>query len=85
MQFGNPELSRIASRVKSLQLAELLTMLQLLLPGTISVYYGDEIGMMDLPTEKLVSSAHFPLNISKSEVIVWLFAGTSPKRCYAVG
>ncbi|EJD76479.1 CBR-ATG-2 protein [Loa loa] len=53
-EFGNPHLSRIASRVKSQQQAELLTMLQLLLPGTSSIYYGDEIGMMDLPTEKLV-------------------------------
>uniref|UniRef100_A0A0R3RS05 Aamy domain-containing protein n=1 Tax=Elaeophora elaphi TaxID=1147741 RepID=A0A0R3RS05_9BILA len=53
-ELGNPQLSRIASRVKSQQQAEMLTMLQLLLPGTISIYYGDEIGMVDLPTEKLV-------------------------------
>ncbi|KAL3994876.1 Alpha amylase catalytic domain family protein [Acanthocheilonema viteae] len=53
-EFGNPKLSRIASRVKSQQQAEMLTMLQLFLPGTISIYYGDEIGMMDLPNEKLV-------------------------------
>lgn len=30
-------------------------MLQLFLPGTITIYYGDEIGMVDLPNEKLVS------------------------------
>ncbi|VDM08944.1 unnamed protein product [Wuchereria bancrofti] len=53
-EFGSPQLSRIASRVKSQQQAELLTMLQLLLPGTSSIYYGDEIGMIDLPSEKLV-------------------------------
>uniref|UniRef100_A0A915PSG3 alpha-glucosidase n=1 Tax=Setaria digitata TaxID=48799 RepID=A0A915PSG3_9BILA len=53
-EFGNPQLSRIASRVKSQQQAELLTMLQLLLPGSSSIYYGDEIGMMDLPTDKSV-------------------------------
>ncbi|CAG9540596.1 unnamed protein product [Cercopithifilaria johnstoni] len=53
-EFGNPELSRIASRVKSPQQAEMLSMLQLLLPGTISIYYGDEIGMMDLPTKELI-------------------------------
>ncbi|MCP9262136.1 Neutral and basic amino acid transport protein rBAT [Dirofilaria immitis] len=45
---------RIASRVKSQQQAELLSMLQLLLPGTNSIYYGDEIGMLDLPVEKSV-------------------------------
>ncbi|VDO37522.1 unnamed protein product, partial [Onchocerca flexuosa] len=53
-EFGNPQLSRIASRVKSQQQAELLTMLQLFLPGTNSIYYGDEIGMVDLPIKKLV-------------------------------
>ncbi|KAM3718932.1 Neutral and basic amino acid transport protein rBAT [Dirofilaria immitis] len=53
-EFGNPQLSRIASRVKSQQQAELLSMLQLLLPGTNSIYYGDEIGMLDLPVEKSV-------------------------------
>lgn len=54
LQFGNPQLSRIASRVQSQQQAELLTMLQLLLPGTNSIYYGEEIGMLDLPFNKSV-------------------------------
>uniref|UniRef100_A0A2K6VEB6 alpha-glucosidase n=1 Tax=Onchocerca volvulus TaxID=6282 RepID=A0A2K6VEB6_ONCVO len=53
-EFGNPQLSRIASRIKSQQQAELLTMLQLFLPGTNSIYYGDEIGMVDLPITKSV-------------------------------
>ncbi|VDN43265.1 unnamed protein product [Gongylonema pulchrum] len=52
-EFGNPHLSRIASRVQSQQQAELLTMVQLLLPGTNSIYYGEEIGMLDLPPEQL--------------------------------
>lgn len=54
-QFGNPGLSRIASRINSQSQAELLTMIQLLLPGTNNIYYGDEIGMIDLPLNATVS------------------------------
>ncbi|VDN06574.1 unnamed protein product [Thelazia callipaeda] len=49
-EFGSTRLSRVSSRVKSSKQAELLTMVQLLLPGTNSIYYGEEIGMSDLPT-----------------------------------
>lgn len=48
-QFGNPYVSRLASRVQSRAQAEALTMLQLLLPGSNNFYYGEEIGMRDLP------------------------------------
>lgn len=62
-------------------------MLQLLLPGTNSIYYGDEIGMLDLPTEKLVSKVplYFLQNISKPKEGICLFVGADPKRCYAMG
>ncbi|VDN26331.1 unnamed protein product, partial [Cylicostephanus goldi] len=44
-EFGNQYISRIASRVESRAHAELLLMLQLVLPGTNNFYYGDELGM----------------------------------------
>ncbi|VDK51744.1 unnamed protein product [Anisakis simplex] len=47
-EFGSPSLPRLTSRVQSAKQAEMLTMLQLLLPGTNSFYYGEEIGMHDL-------------------------------------
>ncbi|MFH4980202.1 hypothetical protein AB6A40_006911 [Gnathostoma spinigerum] len=50
-EFGNPFISRLASRVRSRVQSELLTMVQLLLPWTNSFYYGEEIGMMDLDNE----------------------------------
>ncbi|VDM48079.1 unnamed protein product [Toxocara canis] len=50
-EFGNPSLSRLASRVQSSKQGELLTMIQLLLPGTNSIYYGEEIGMRDLAND----------------------------------
>uniref|UniRef100_A0A914WQE2 alpha-glucosidase n=1 Tax=Plectus sambesii TaxID=2011161 RepID=A0A914WQE2_9BILA len=49
-EFGNPFASRLASRVGSRSQAEVLTMLQLLLPGSNNFYYGEEIGMRDLTT-----------------------------------
>uniref|UniRef100_A0A0N4UR44 alpha-glucosidase n=1 Tax=Dracunculus medinensis TaxID=318479 RepID=A0A0N4UR44_DRAME len=48
-EFGNPYISRLASRIKSRNQAELLTMIHLLLPGTNNFYYGEEIGMTNLP------------------------------------
>lgn len=47
-QFGNSELPRLASRVHSRAQAELLSMIQFLLPGANSFYYGEEIGMRNL-------------------------------------
>lgn len=52
-EFGNPFLSRLASRVQSSKQAEILTMIQLLLPGTNSIYYGEEIGMRDLSNNSM--------------------------------
>ncbi|CAI2352055.1 unnamed protein product [Caenorhabditis sp. 36 PRJEB53466] len=45
-QFSNADSSRLASRFDS-QTAHLLSFLQLTLPGAISVYYGQELGLKD--------------------------------------
>ncbi len=51
IQLGNANISRLASRVGSRARAELLTMLQLILPGTNSIYYGNGFDLpVDLPT-----------------------------------
>ncbi|VDD95910.1 unnamed protein product [Enterobius vermicularis] len=47
-QFGNPSLQRLASRIRSRSQGELLTMVQFMLPGTNSFYYGEDIGMRGL-------------------------------------
>ncbi|EPB68345.1 alpha amylase, catalytic domain protein [Ancylostoma ceylanicum] len=52
-EFGNQHISRIASRVESRAHAELLLMLQLILPGTNNFYYGDELGMKNLPNDSV--------------------------------
>ncbi|KAK6044235.1 alpha amylase, catalytic domain protein [Cooperia oncophora] len=54
-EFGNVWLSRLASRVDSRAHSELLIMTQLILPGTNSFYYGDELGMKNLPNDSVVS------------------------------
>lgn len=46
-QIGTPNMKRLATRVRSVSDAELWNTMLLLLPGSISVYYGDEIGMTD--------------------------------------
>ncbi|VDP01883.1 unnamed protein product [Heligmosomoides polygyrus] len=53
-EFGNPWLSRLASRVDSRAHSQLLIMLQLVLPGSNSFYYGDELGMKNLPNDSVV-------------------------------
>jgi len=45
-QFSNPESSRLSSRFDS-DTAHLLNFMQLTLPGAISLYYGQELGMKD--------------------------------------
>lgn len=46
--FGNHDNARIATRVGTHQ-ARLAAMLLLSLPGTITLYYGEEIGMTNVP------------------------------------
>lgn len=46
--LGNGDTNRVASRLDPRQV-EAVAMVQLLLPGTAFVYYGDEIGMEDVP------------------------------------
>ncbi|PAV62414.1 hypothetical protein WR25_08559 [Diploscapter pachys] len=53
-QLGDAFTSRIATRVESRAQAEALLLVQLVVPGTINVYYGDEIGMTDLPDDRKV-------------------------------
>lgn len=47
MQLSNHDNSRIASR-SSLKMVDSMNMLLLLLPGTSTTYYGDELGMSDI-------------------------------------
>jgi alpha-glucosidase len=46
--LGNHDQPRIASRIGKLQ-ARLAAILLFTLPGTLTMYYGDEIGMADVP------------------------------------
>ncbi|CAJ0585706.1 unnamed protein product, partial [Mesorhabditis spiculigera] len=48
-ELSNGVVSRLSARAGSRAHAELLVLVQLLLPGTQSFYYGEEIGMRDLP------------------------------------
>ncbi|CAB3405806.1 unnamed protein product [Caenorhabditis bovis] len=45
-QFSNSDSSRLASRFDS-QTSQLLNFLQLTLPGALSIYYGQELGLKD--------------------------------------
>jgi alpha-glucosidase len=47
-QIGNPDNARVASRIGA-QNATLANVLNLMLGGTAVMYYGEEIGMEDLP------------------------------------
>ena len=46
-QLGNHDRSRVASNVGA-EYVDVMTLLLLLLPGTPTVYQGDEIGMRDV-------------------------------------
>ena len=46
--LGNHDNSRLASRVGQAQ-AGVAAMLLLTLPGTITIYYGEELGLADVP------------------------------------
>lgn len=46
-QFSNAETERLASRTSSRLQAELLLMVELLLPGTPILFYGDELGVQN--------------------------------------
>ena len=45
--FGSPFCPRLAKRVGSRAVGELLVLLELILPGTPLVYFGEEIGRED--------------------------------------
>ncbi|CAB3410938.1 unnamed protein product [Caenorhabditis bovis] len=53
-RFGSPDLSRLATRVGNRAHAQLLMMLQMVLPGTNNIYYGEELGMRNLPNDSMV-------------------------------
>ncbi|VDM55400.1 unnamed protein product [Angiostrongylus costaricensis] len=46
-QFSSPDSSRLASRFDT-ETANLLTFMQLTLPGALSLYYGQELGLTDV-------------------------------------
>ena len=78
-QLGDAFTSRIATRVESRAQAEALLLVQLVVPGTINVYYGDEIGMTDLPDDRKV---FFWFKISSTTW--WNQSGPKAKRPNAV-
>jgi glycosidase len=47
IRLGNAQNERLSSRTSSRLHAELLLMVELLLPGTPILYYGDELGVQD--------------------------------------
>ena len=47
-QTGNHDQSRVATRIGK-EYINIMNMLNLLLGGTAVIYYGEEIGMEDLP------------------------------------
>ena len=53
-EYGNPYIDRISSRVHNKIHAELLMMIQLLLPGASMIYYGDEIGSKNVVVSLLI-------------------------------
>ncbi len=50
--LGNHDRPRVASRLESRKKARLFAMLQLTLKGMPFIYYGEEIGMSDVPIKK---------------------------------
>ena len=60
--LGNHDKSRIASRVGSAQ-ARVAAMLLLTLRGTPTMYYGDEIGMKDVPIPRQLVQDPFERNV----------------------
>ena len=46
--LGNHDKSRIASRI-GVKKARAAALLLLSLPGTLTIYYGEELGMQDVP------------------------------------
>jgi len=57
-QLGHPYVSRVASRLGSRDRADLAMLMLMTLPGSVNVYYGDELGMLDTdaPDVKPVSA-----------------------------
>lgn len=65
-QFANAQTERLASRTSSRLQAELLLMVELLLPGTPILFYGDELFVQDaqdMVSLKLVAQVRLFLEI----------------------
>lgn len=60
--IGNHDQSRIARRLGGEKQARIASLLQLTLPGMAFIYYGDEIGMKDVPIPKEKSNDVFGVN-----------------------
>ncbi|CAK5075310.1 unnamed protein product [Meloidogyne enterolobii] len=65
--FGNAFTPRLASRVGSRIIAEILIHLILILPGTPLLYYGEEIGQKDLSRGKFPQRGPLGWNIDEIE------------------
>lgn len=57
--------------------------LQLLLPGTAVIYYGDEIGLKDAPVPSF-NLTQDPVGIAAGEVNIWTKISTSLKSCQSI-
>nr|CAD2172277.1 unnamed protein product [Meloidogyne enterolobii] len=65
--FGNAFTPRLAFRVGSRIIAEILIQLILILPGTPLLYYGEEIGQKDLSRGKFPQRGPLGWNIDEIE------------------
>uniref|UniRef100_A0A183C2V3 J domain-containing protein n=1 Tax=Globodera pallida TaxID=36090 RepID=A0A183C2V3_GLOPA len=57
---GSPFTARLATRVDGKAYAELIMLIQLILRGTSIVYYGDELGLRDVPNLKFPQRGTMP-------------------------
>ncbi|KAL3096176.1 hypothetical protein niasHT_029212 [Heterodera trifolii] len=62
--FGDLFTRRLASRVDGKEYTELIMLLQLALPGTPIIYYGDELGLRDVLNLKFPQGGPMPWALS---------------------